>query len=116
MDKLKKQLGVRIRTLREERHITQEELAERVGFHPTYVAKLEAGERAPSFESLFRFANALGVKPADLMMNLEAGYIKDEPADPGLVEEIVELMGNSSVNQIALVRDLLILLKRYNVL
>lgn len=56
-------LGERIKQLREERGLTQEELASRARLSRIYIAKLEQGDRlSPSFPALERIARALGVR------------------------------------------------------
>ena len=66
MDDLRTRFGRRIRELRHERGISQEELAHRAGLHPTYVGGIERGERNPSLMNIGRLAAALGVSLADL--------------------------------------------------
>jgi transcriptional regulator with XRE-family HTH domain len=65
---VKAALGRRIRQLRHARALTQEELAEWAGIHPTYLAGIERGERNPALENLYAIASALGVKLAELFM------------------------------------------------
>ena len=57
----------RVRAARRRRPMTQEELAERVGRHPTHVAKTEAGMSWPSVQTLLRLADALEVSAAILL-------------------------------------------------
>lgn len=60
-------LGVRIRNLRIELGISQEELAHRSNLHRTYVGALERGERNLGLLNLFRIAKSLGVDPSELI-------------------------------------------------
>jgi len=55
-------LGIRVRTERERRGITQSELAERMGTTQPSVARLEAGGVSPSLGTLHRVAGALGLE------------------------------------------------------
>lgn len=62
MDDLRKAFGAAVRTLRQERGWTQEELAEAADLHATYVSDLERGRRAPGLTIQGRLAAALSVK------------------------------------------------------
>jgi DNA-binding XRE family transcriptional regulator len=57
-------LGLAIRRLREERGISQKELAGLTGLHPTYVSGVERGVRNPSWSVIVALAQALDVTPA----------------------------------------------------
>ena len=61
------QLGKRIRALREERKISQEELADRAGIHRNYISQIEGGKRNVSFYNVVRIARALRVTPSSLI-------------------------------------------------
>ena len=63
---LKKAFGQRMRTLRKQKRLSQEDLAEKAGLHPTYVGGVERGERNPSFESVLKISEALGISPSQL--------------------------------------------------
>lgn len=58
--------GERIRTLRQNRGLSQERLAELAGVHRTYLSSLERGERNVSLDNIYAIAEALGVSPAEL--------------------------------------------------
>ena len=64
---VRKQLGARVRALREARDWSQEELAERAGLHRTYVSAVERGVRNPTVTVMARMAAALGVSLAVLV-------------------------------------------------
>ena len=59
-------LGLRIRTLRVQDRISQEELGHLSGLHRTYVGAIERGERNPSILSLKKIADALKVNLGEL--------------------------------------------------
>lgn len=48
--------------------ISQEELAYRCGLHRTYISDVERGNRNISIDNIEKIANALSVRPADLLM------------------------------------------------
>lgn len=64
----KPRLATMIKTLREEKGITQVELAQKAKVTQSYVAMLEAGEKKnPSLDVLKRLAKALKVKVGELV-------------------------------------------------
>jgi transcriptional regulator with XRE-family HTH domain len=61
-------LKVRLRTLRRERRMTQEELAKKARVTRDYISQLETGLRDnPSLPVLRRLAKALGVSAGELL-------------------------------------------------
>jgi transcriptional regulator with XRE-family HTH domain len=64
---LKKMLGADIRSVRNARGLTLEDLAERTGLHRTTIQKIESGEHEPRARTLMSLAKGLDVKPGDLM-------------------------------------------------
>jgi len=63
---LREQFGKRLKQLRAQKGLTQEELAEAVGVSTDFISLVERGQRAPSFKNLERLAEVLGVEVADL--------------------------------------------------
>ena len=61
-----KRVGVNVRRLRQERLLSQEELAHRARMHQTYLSGVETGRRNPSVAVLERIARALDVDIAIL--------------------------------------------------
>lgn len=60
-------LAGNVKSLREKREWTQEQLAEAIGSTPEYVSMLESGARVPSFKVQEALARAFKVKMAKLM-------------------------------------------------
>ena len=58
-------LGWQIKKIREDKNFTQQKLADKVGIHLSYIGNIEIGAKQPSLETLFRIAEALGVKVSD---------------------------------------------------
>jgi transcriptional regulator with XRE-family HTH domain len=71
--------GARLRRLREEAGLTQQELAERAGMHRFGVAKLERDERQPSWATVQALARALGVNCLAFEGTAEPGQGKPRP-------------------------------------
>ncbi len=61
------QLGIRIKQLRKEKGISQEELAFKAGLHRTYMSDVERGTRNVSIRNIEKIAKALGVTPSKLL-------------------------------------------------
>jgi len=61
-----KKIGKRIRKIREEKSVTQEDLAGEAGLNRAYIGYIERGERNPSTETLERISKTLKVPLRDL--------------------------------------------------
>lgn len=64
---LQRTVGRNIRRIRTAGDLSQEDLADRIGHHRTYLGSVERGERNLSLRSLERLAGSLGVDPVDLL-------------------------------------------------
>ena len=64
-DDLKK-FGCRLRKIRCEKGISQEELASLAGVHRTYIGGIERGERNVGLRNIFAISHALGVEITEL--------------------------------------------------
>jgi transcriptional regulator with XRE-family HTH domain len=63
--------GASVRELRAARGWSQEELADRVGIHRTYIGDVERGERNLGLVNLGRIADALGLTTGELMAEVD---------------------------------------------
>jgi transcriptional regulator with XRE-family HTH domain len=61
------QLGTAIRSLREKRELTHEDLAHEAGFHRVSISRIERGEQNLTWIALGNLATALDVEPLDLV-------------------------------------------------
>lgn len=66
MSDINKDVGFRIRQVREERGLTQEELAARADLHRAYIGQIECGEKNIGLVNLEKIAKALKVDIRDL--------------------------------------------------
>lgn len=99
-----RRLGAQLRRIRRQRGMTQEELAERSGYHPTHIANIERGRNLPSLDAIFRLAQALGVSAADLVRAAETAAPKDAEA---LRTEAHQLLQRCDTEQLAVLVRLL---------
>jgi transcriptional regulator with XRE-family HTH domain len=62
-----KKIAEKIRRIRKDRNISQEELALKAGLNRAYVGYIERGERKPSVDTLAKLAKALKVKLSEFI-------------------------------------------------
>ncbi len=67
MEDIRAKFGKHLRRLREEKRLTQEELADRAGMHFTYIGQIERGLRNPSLVNLHKIAKALRINAGQLL-------------------------------------------------
>lgn len=80
MEKVYREIGARIRALRQASRLTQAQVAEKAGLDASFFGQLERGANVPSLRSLYSIAVALAVEPADLLPRLKG----PEPRDAAL--------------------------------
>lgn len=57
--------GLRVRSIRLAKGLSQEQLAELAGLHRTYVSSLERGQRNVGLDNVLALAQALNVSPSE---------------------------------------------------
>ena len=68
---MRKLVGRNVKRVRQEKGLTQEQLAELSGFSQQYISGLEQGQRNPTIVSLYELATALGVSHVELVRSAE---------------------------------------------
>jgi transcriptional regulator with XRE-family HTH domain len=71
--------GGRLRELREQQQLTQSQLAGKAGMNKDALARLERGERSPTWETVVALTEALSVSPEAFLQEPAAR----EPTGPG---------------------------------
>ena len=71
MKDIKQLVGERIRNLRKEQGLSQEELGAKAELHYTYIGAVERGEKNCSITTLARIAQGLNVELGDLVRTRE---------------------------------------------
>ena len=66
-EKVLNTIGKRLRVIRTQKGISQENLALSAGLHPTYIGRLERGEKCPTIDTIYKLAKALEVPIIDLL-------------------------------------------------
>ena len=71
-DPLLSALGDALRTVREERGLSQEGLGLATGVHRNYIGGVERGERQPTVATIAKLADGLGCRTSELFVRAEA--------------------------------------------
>ncbi len=106
---LQARFGLRLATFREQRGLSQMQLAKKIGVSSQYVNRLEGGERAPSFKVLANLASALevdageflrpdartrpGKTPSPVLAQLMGAAERLAPTDLGAILDLVRRLG-----------------------
>ena len=69
-------LGLRVRDARKAKHLTQEQLAEKVGISSSFMGHIERGTRIASIDTLVSVCNVLSVSPC-LLLGADFPYTND---------------------------------------
>lgn len=99
-------LGARIKAVRKERKMTQEQLAEAAGVGPSHISHIESGTTKLSVPTFIAIINALGCS-ADKLLCIEIIEAK-----PALHNWITELFENCNDAEIKLVTDTITAMKK----
>ena len=67
MADIQKKFGDKLRELRKQKGLSQEDLAFKSGLHRTYISDIERGSRNLSLKNIEKIAKALGMSPKSLL-------------------------------------------------
>ena len=76
----RKAFGIVVSTLRVQKGLTQESLSGLAGIARSHLAALEKGEKVARIDTIWRIADALGIKPSDLIRETEQESRDDKDA------------------------------------
>lgn len=65
----RKKLGGKLKRVREEANLIQDEVAKKAGISTNYFAKIERGEVNTSFDKLYKIIKALKIEASDIFPN-----------------------------------------------
>lgn len=98
------ELGQRLRTLREERGLTQQALAQAAGIATDMVSRLENGHySSPGLRTLLRIAQGMGITIGAMLPEL--GDTARDP-DQAVRARLTALLSRASTSDVELVADL----------
>lgn len=96
----KELIGKKIRQLRIERGLSQEELSEKIDISPRHMCTIENGNSFPSIETFIKIAQILEI---DINEFFNLSKINDDK----LRNEIYDLVQISSVKELNLIKDII---------
>ncbi|TNJ63774.1 helix-turn-helix transcriptional regulator [Paenibacillus hemerocallicola] len=99
-------VGARIRDLRKERGLSQEQLGEKAGFHFSYIGGIERAEKNISLLNLAKIADALDVEIHELFgysysMKMELSDKEEE------ITEILDILLRQDLNDLKRVKTII---------
>jgi len=100
-----KNIGARIRAVRMEKKITQEQLAEAVGVGTSHISHIETGNGTPSFETIIQIINALDCSADELLC------IEVKNARPFLNNWLCEIVEDCDPTETKVIMDTVTALK-----
>lgn len=98
-------LGQRIKTLREQRKLSQQALADAAGVSDYTIQKMEAGKAKAQVTSVFRVAVALNVPITELFEEMSAKPLDREKRKA--VNRIADLFAEQDLETIAVIENLI---------
>ncbi|MFB9274059.1 helix-turn-helix domain-containing protein [Cohnella cellulosilytica] len=98
-----KLVGQRIRSLRKERGLSQDQLGEKGGFHYSYIGQVERGEKNVSLLNLAKISEALEVSLSQLFTYID-GEEKRTDSERDL-QEILSALRYQKPDQVRMVRN-----------
>lgn len=92
-----KLVGQRLRAVRKERGLTQEQLAELAEISPQHCSGIETGSAKVSLPALVKISNALNTSMDELLLDSISAATK-----PGLMREVEAVFADASADEIYL--------------
>lgn len=66
------EIGILLRKCREQKGLSQENIADTLGVTPSTISKIEMGKTKAKFETIVRFCNAMDVNLSDILSSGES--------------------------------------------
>lgn len=109
MSDLSVEIGKRIRNYRIGKKMSQEELAEKCGLHPTYIGQVERGEKNATLESISKITDGLSVTISTLFDKIE--FCEDAAKNinyPLIAYDLVQSIPNDSQKKlVSIIRNII---------
>ncbi|MBQ8459866.1 helix-turn-helix transcriptional regulator [bacterium] len=103
---LKKLFGKHLKSIRQSRGLTQQELAELINLQPNTIGQIEIGYKAVSFSTLEKLAEKLNIDYKEFF-NFEENSIRKNGISKGIVNEIQSLDDMSQKYLLSVIKNFL---------
>ena len=98
-------IGRRIRTVREARNLTREQLAEKIDVSPQFIADVEYGNKGVSIRTLFQLSQVLKVS-AEYLLSGQLYDVDENEAAMKTCEEIKDVLGTMDIDALKGFREI----------
>ncbi|QUL58510.1 helix-turn-helix transcriptional regulator [Paenibacillus tritici] len=102
---LVKRIGERIRKIRKEMNLSQEQLAERSGLHTNYVGQVERGEKNLTLETLEKVVGGLHISLEELFRYI--GPMEQKDALSQIIELLVERPSEDQMMALSILKSVM---------
>ena len=112
-EKVLNTIGKRLREMRTQKGISQENLALSAELHPTYIGRLERGEKCPTIDTIYKLAKALEVPIIDLF-DIPTGTRACDTSAMYRIETVISELSAEDAAAIAEIVERIAELKKHN--
>ena len=98
-------IGRRIRTVREARNLTREQLAEKIDVSPQFIADVEYGNKGVSIRTLFQLSQVLKVS-AEYLLSGQLYDVDENEAAMKTCEEIKDTLSTMDIDALKGFREI----------
>ncbi|MGN1339146.1 MAG: helix-turn-helix domain-containing protein [Oscillospiraceae bacterium] len=103
-EKISYNVGMKIRQHRLEQNLSQEALALGADVHPTYIGRLERGEKCPTVDTIYRIARALDI-PVTALLDIPTGK---RACDTSALQRIEKALSDLTAEEAAATADIVV--------
>jgi len=106
---IKRAVGKRIKAVRQQNVLTQDQLAEQVGLSSKYISGIERGVENPTMDILIRMAKVLGIEPYDLFL-----FGESEDSEKALRKGIKRMLREADREKLQLYFDVMRMVLKFS--
>lgn len=103
MEDLVKLVGLNIKEIRKKKNLTQEELAEKSGFQPSFLAGVERGDRNITLQTLEKITNGLEEDPQSIFNFNNLNIAEQDFNKNQIISLLVNLISDKTESEVKLV-------------